>query len=361
MQPEQVRSRAPGRVNLIGEHTDYNDGFVMPLALPFDTTLSIVRRPDRRVLLHSAGFEDLEFSLDDDPSDVGSWGRYVAGMAHYLEADGLAVSGFEATISTTIPVGASLSSSAALENAAGFGLTVMAGETPDPVKIATLGQRVENEIIGIQSGIMDQLISAVAVEGFAMRIDCRSLESTPVRVADNASVVIMDTMTRRELADSEYDLRRQACERAASTIGVSALRDATIEQVDAMSSGVDKRRATHVVNENARVLQAEQLLNNDDLTEFGRLMNESHYSLQTNYEVSSDALDQMSAIAREHDACFGARMTGGGFAGSAVACIDRSQSENFVSHVKRRWEDEAGTVPDVWIVEPAAGASAVVV
>lgn len=358
MEPTRVFSRAPGRVNLIGEHTDYNDGYVMPMALPFETRMSLVQREDRRVLLHSVGFEDLEFSLDDDPRQVGSWGRYVAGMAQLLAADGLAVSGFEATIETTIPVGASLSSSAALENATGFGLTVMAGETPDPVKIALLGQRVENEIIGIQSGIMDQLISAVAIDGAAMRIDCRTLELTPVHLPSDVSVVIMDTMTRRELADSEYDLRRQACERAAAAIGVPALRDATIEQVAALDDGVDKRRATHVVNENARVRAADEALADNDLVEFGRLMTASHLSLQNDYEVSSPALDEMAAIAREHPSCFGARMTGGGFAGSAVALIDGAHRNAFVAHVRQLWDDRTGGDPDIWVVEPSSGASA---
>ncbi len=355
----RVEARAPGRVNLLGEHTDYNDGFVMPMALPFDTTMLLVKRNDRRVVLRSVGFDDVSFDLDDDPRTVDSWGRYVAGMARLLAEDGLAVFGFEAEINTTIPVGASLSSSAALENAAGFGLTIMAGADPDPVEIALLGQRVENEIIGIQSGIMDQLISAVAVSGAATLIDCRSLETTPVHLPDGVSVVIMDTMTRRELADSEYDLRREACERAALAIGVPALRDASMRQVEMLEDGVDKRRATHVVQENARVLKAQELLVDEDLIGFGNLMNESHFSLQYDYEVSSPALDEMAAIAREHPSCFGARMTGGGFAGSAVALIETEASEMFTEHIESRWLAFAGEAPDVWVVEPASGASAV--
>ncbi len=360
----RVEARAPGRVNLLGEHTDYNDGFVMPMALPFDTTMTITERDDRRVRLSSEGFDDVSFDLDDDPSSVPSWGRYVAGMARLLADDGLPVSGFEARIQTTIPVGASLSSSAALENATGFGLTVLAGETPDPVRIAKLGQRVENEVIGIQSGIMDQLISAIAVDGSAVRIDCRSLESKPIELPETTSVVIMDTMTRRELANSEYDLRREACERAALAIGVDALRDATIEQVAAMADGVDKRRATHVVTENNRVLLAEELLARGDIAGFGQLMNESHFSLQKDYEVSSPALDEMAAIAREHEACFGARMTGGGFAGSAVALIRAAGADapgGFVEHVRSRWVESTGVVADIWVVEPSSGASAAVI
>lgn len=361
MKPNNVVSRAPGRVNLIGEHTDYNDGFVMPMALPFETTMSIVQREDRTVTLRSAGFQNVTFDLDDDPRGVASWGRYVAGMAHFLAADGLEVSGFDATIETTIPVGASLSSSAALENATGFGLTVLAGQVPDPISIALTGQRVENEIIGIQSGNMDQLISAVAVAGAAVLIDCRSLDTTPVHLPSNASVVIMDTMTRRELVDSEYDLRRASCERAASALGVKALRDASIDEVALLPEGVDKLRATHIVTENDRVLRAQKYLGDDDLGAFGRLMNESHFSLQADFEVSSPALDEMAAIARAHDACFGARMTGGGFAGSAVALVERDHAEGFVGHVADQWQEQLGERPDIWVVEPSSGASAVVV
>ncbi len=352
-----VIARAPGRVNLIGEHTDYNDGFVLPMGLPFATVIEFAARDDRTVDLESVGFASTTFSLDDPPGEVEGWARYVAGMAAFLAQDGVAVSGFSARITTDIPVGASLSSSAALEVATGFGLCGLADVTPNPVRIAQLGQRVENEVIGIQSGIMDQLISAVAIEGSVTRIDCRTLESEAVTLPPTSRVVIMDTMTRRELADSEYDLRRQACERAASQIGVVALRDATLEQVDALPDGLDKRRAHHVVTENARVIEMVQALNAGELERSGTLMNESHQSLSVEYEVSSPALDEMASIARTHGACFGARMTGGGFAGSAVALIDAAQTDAFVAHVRAQWEAAHGVIPDVWAVDPSAGAS----
>ncbi len=352
-----VVARAPGRVNLLGEHTDYNDGFVMPMALPFDTTIEFARRDDRIVKLRSVGFEDVDFDLDADPAEVDSWGRYIAGMARLLEEDGLVVAGFDADVQTTIPVGASLSSSAALEVATGFGLHQLAGERPDPTYIAKVGMRVENEIIGIQSGIMDQLISAAATAGTATRIDCRSLELTPVSIPGAARVVIMDTMTRRELVDSEYDLRREACERAAASIGVPALRDASIEQVLDLENDLDRRRATHVVLENDRVRRAEAALSNNDLETFGQLMNDSHASLRDDYEVSSEALDAMVEVARKSKACIGARMTGGGFAGSAVALVQAADADEFVAHVETQWESLTGEHPDVWLVDPSAGAS----
>lgn len=363
--PSQVIARAPGRVNLIGEHTDYNDGFVLPMALPFATTIAFEKRDDDVVELDSVGFDSTSFHLGDDPSGVTSWARYIAGMARFLAVDGLPVTGFSAQIQTDIPVGASLSSSAALEVATGFGLCGLAGVAPDPVYIAKIGQRVENEIIGIQSGIMDQLISATGVEGSVVHIDCRSLATTPVRLPSSSRVLILDTMTRRELADSEYDLRRQACERAALAAGVGALRDATLDDVLGLpefsdTEQVDKRRAHHVVTENSRVQAAVDAIAADDLELVGQLMNDSHESLSVDYEVSSPALDEMSAIARAHDACFGARMTGGGFAGSAVALVRAEQADATADAVSREWAQRHGVTPDIWAVDPSAGASVTV-
>ncbi len=354
-----VTARAPGRVNLIGEHTDYNDGFVLPMGLPFDTTISMERRDDRTVTISSVGWGETSFSLDDDPGSVESWARYVAAMAHFLADEGLPVPGVDISMRSTIPGGASLSSSAALEVAAGFGFTAICGAEPDPVHMAKLGQRVENEVIGIQSGIMDQLISATAREGSASLIDCRSLESTPVNLPDGTRVLIMDTMTRRELADSEYDLRRQACERAAAAIGVPALRDATADQLDAVTAPLDRRRAGHVIAENDRVLATVEAMEHGDLAAIGALMNESHRSLSEDYEVSSEALDQIAAIAREHDGTIGARMTGGGFGGAAVALVHDEHADAVATHVVERYEAETGRRSDLWSVVPSEGASIV--
>ena len=354
-----VTARAPGRVNLIGEHTDYNDGFVLPMGLPFDTTIAMERRDDRTVNITSVGWGETSFSLDDDPGSVESWARYLAAMGRLLAEEGLPVPGVDVQMRSTIPGGASLSSSAALEVAAGFAFAALCGREPDPVHMAKLGQRVENEVIGIQSGIMDQLISATAREGSASLIDCRSLESSPVELPTGTRVLIMDTMTRRELADSEYDLRRQACERAAAAIGVPALRDATADQLDLVEDPTDRRRAGHVIAENERVLQAVDAMQAGDLAQLGALMNESHRSLSEDYEVSSEALDQISAIAREHDGTIGARMTGGGFGGAAVALVHGAQAEDVAQHVISRYEHDTGRTSDLWSVVPSEGASIV--
>jgi len=315
------------------------------------------RRHDGRVNLVSEGYGAASFGLDDDLDRMTRWARYVAGMVRLLREGGIDVPGFDGELATDIPVGASLSSSAALEVVTGFAVSALAGVEPDPRYIALLGQRVENEVIGIQSGIMDQLISATATAGSATLIDCRTLETTSVAVPGKVKVVIMDTMTRRELADSEYGKRRAACERVAEALGVSKLRDADRKQIEALEVGNDRARALHVVTENDRVLRAADALQRGDVDDFGALMNESHRSLAEDYEVSSPELDLIVEIARDHDACLGARMTGGGFGGCAVALIARNAEEDFVERTQTTYGAVYGRTPDVWPVEPAAGAS----
>lgn len=344
-------------MNLIGEHTDYNDGFVLPMALPFETTIEAMRRSDGRVCLQSAGYGSTEIHRDAAPQDAVPWARYVAGMLDLLAREGHEVPGFDATITTTIPVGASLSSSAALEVASGFAMCALAGAVPDPVHIARLGQRVENDVIGIQSGIMDQLISAVAVEGGPTLIDCRTLHTTPTTLPPTVRIVIMDTMTRRELAASEYDNRRASCERASSDLGVAALRDASVGDLERVTDAVDRRRASHVVTENERVLRSVAVLEDADVRAFGQLMDESHTSLSADYEVSSEALDLMVRLAAAQVGCLGARMTGGGFAGCAVALVEAPSVDTFIGAVRADYAAHTGQTPDLWAVAPSQGAT----
>ena len=352
-----VVAQAPGRVNLIGDHTDYNDGFVLPMALPFKTVISASLRADNEVHLISPGYGTAVFSLTDDPSTVDSWARYVAAMAHLLAREGIETNGFDASIATDIPIGAGLSSSAALEVAAGYAIAGLTGIEPDPVSIARLGQRVENEFIGIQSGIMDQLISAGASAGGPTLIDCRSLALTPTELPHAAQVIIMDTMTRRELATSAYDDRRHSCERAAAALGLSRLRDATLADLDRISDLEDRHRAHHVVAENQRVLDGVTALGASDLEAFGSAMRASHSSLRDLYEVSAPSLDAMVMIADAQPGCFGARMTGGGFAGCAVALVKRDAVTDFLRNVELGYLSETGIAPDLWAVDPSPGAS----
>jgi len=352
-------ARAPGRVNLIGEHTDYNDGFTMPMALPFDTVVAASDAGDARdgpVHVDSEGFGSVVIDPAADPRAIGPWARHIAGVIALLRQEGVASGGWRASIATDIPTGASLSSSAAIEVAVIVGLLARSGLEWPPIEVARLGQRVENEVVGLPSGIMDQFISAGAVAGCASLMDCRAFTLVPRRIPSRAVVAVMDTGTRRQLAEAAYADRRRACERAAAMIGVGALRDATPSDLDRVTDEHDRRRARHVVSENARTLAAAAAMGRDDAPELGRLMSDSHVSLRDDFEVSAPALDAIVAAAMTSPGCLGARMTGGGFAGCAVALVDSDQADVFARSVRERYAYE-GRHADVWMCAPAPGAS----
>lgn len=352
--------RAPGRVNLIGEHTDYNEGFVFPMALPYEIVIVAEPRQDGRVVASSEGFPAAEFALDD-PVETDEWHRYVHGTAHILLDEDHTIAGWQGCMASDIPAGASLSSSAALEVASGLAFTAAAGGTIGLDVLARIGQRVENEIMGLPSGIMDQLASATAVDGAVSLIDCRDLSSTPVALPAGVDVIIMDTGTRRELVDSKYADRRAECEAAAKQLGVPALRDATLEQLPALDQGTVRNRARHVISENQRTLDAAAAMRADDAVELGQLMNASHASLRDDFEVSGPALDHIVALAQQIDGCLGARMTGGGFAGAAVALVESTATQDFMSEVSSTFvapTEQPSTAPVMlYPVRPAAGAS----
>lgn len=356
-----VTVRSPGRVNLIGEHTDYNDGFVLPMALPFETVLAASPIPtadhDDLIEITSVGYGTARFRVSDAPQDTVGWARYVHGMAVMLGEAGVPVLSWQGCLASDIPIGASLSSSAALEMASGLAMATLAGVTLTPSALARMGQRVENEIIGINSGIMDQLACAGSAAGHASLIDCRSLEVQPAPLPQGSAVVVMDTGTRRELVESEYDDRRRTCEAGAELLGVEALRDASLTQVATLTDALVRRRAHHVVSENERTLAAADAMRVGDAALVGRLMNASHASLRDDYEVSGPALNAIVEIAQATDGCLGARMTGGGFAGCAVALTVAEAAETFCESVAAAYTDLAMGDPALWICTPHAGAS----
>jgi galactokinase len=345
--------RAPGRVNLIGDHTDYNDGFVLPAAIEPATWFAAAPRSDRLVRLHSIEHGGGEFDLDAlRPGD--GWVDYAAGTIWAL--DDREIPGFDAVLGTQIPVGAGLSSSAAFE----MGIARIAFELTDrpwdPVAAARAGQKAENDFVGMPCGIMDQLIVASATAGSATLIDCRSLECIPCRVPGEAAVVILDTATRRRLVDSAYEDRRQACQRVASALGIAALRDATLDMIAGHDlDPVDRRRAVHVVTENARVQAMAAALEAGNPAEAGRLMNESHASLRDDYEVSGPALDTITDLAHRAPGCWGARMTGAGFAGCAVALVDRAALVSFSEAVGSGYLQETGRPSALHATDPSQG------
>jgi galactokinase len=364
--PPALVAKAPGRVNLIGEHTDYNDGFVLPMAIDRAIWMAASPRDDRRVVLHSLDFDRVsEFSLDDiKKGDLGPI-EYVKGVAFFLAETGLDLVGFDGVMKGNVPIGAGLSSSAALELVTARVFTALAGAPWEPVAMAKLAQRAENQWVGMNCGIMDQLISAAGQEGKALLIDCRSLELKQTPLPSGTVVVVMDTNTRRGEhghMDSAYNERREQCEEAARIIGVPVLRDVSMEQLEANKgrlSDVTYRRARHVVSEDERTLKAYKIMLADDPAALGQLMNEAHTSISRDFEVSSEALDAMAEIAQAQPGCFGARMTGGGFAGCAVALIDEGVVEAFTADVARLYEERIGIEPQLYVCRASAGAGIV--
>ncbi len=354
--------RAPGRVNLIGEHTDYNDGFVLPMAIPHATWMAARKRNDDLIRLWSAGHPPAELSTATLDRRADDWSVYVQGVARVLADRGMAVGGFDAALTTSIPVGGGLSSSAALDLAAARVITELAGEPWDPVAGALAAVTADREHVGVPCGVMDQLICATAESGHATLIDCRTLEMEPVPVPGGLTVVVLDTGTRRRLVDSEYTDRREACGRVAHTLGVTALRDATSEQIATAPdlNPLDRRRALYVVAENERTLSAAEAMRADDGPALGRLMVESHRGLRDEYEVSGPALDAVVEAALSSPGCVGARMTGGGFAGCAVAIVESAATGDFASRTLDTFRAcglEGSEGAAAYLCEPGAGAS----
>jgi galactokinase len=355
--------RAPGRVNLIGEHTDYNDGFVLPMAIDRAVWVALRPRGDRRVVGHSFDFhQTVEFSVEGVRDKGTGWGEYLKGVAWALQEAGYTLQGWEGVVAGDVPIGAGLSSSAALEMATARVFAVTSGLPWDPTVMAKIGQRAENDWVGVNCGIMDQMISAAGVAGHALLIDCRSLETQPVPLPPGAAVVVLDTASRRGLVDSAYNERRAQCEAAARFFGVPALRDVSVAQFQAQADQLDdviRRRARHVVTENGRTLQATEAMRQGDAAGMGQLMNASHASLRDDFEVSSDELNTMVACACQQEACYGARMTGAGFGGCAVALVRAEAAHAFADTVAASYRATTGIAPNVYICTATNGAEVV--
>ncbi|NLE38917.1 MAG: galactokinase [Pirellulaceae bacterium] len=355
--------RAPGRVNLIGEHTDYNDGFVLPLAIDRAVWIALRPRDDRRVEVHSIDFDDTaRFSLDELVKTSDGWMEYLKGTAWSLQEAGLAISGWEGVIQGDVPLGAGLSSSAAIELATARAFAAVDSLDWEPAAMARLAQRAENQWVGVNCGIMDQLISAAGRRNCVLLIDCRSLEFTPVAFPGGVAIAVLDTSTRRGLVDSAYNERRRQCEETARRFGVKALRDVDATTFERLAGRLDestRRRARHVITENDRTVRAAEAMRRGALAELGRLLVESHRSLRDDFEVSNDALDAMVDAAMAHPACYGARMTGAGFGGCAVALIDAARAESFVAAVSSDYQARTKLAPAVYVCEATDGASVV--
>ncbi|MBI3909356.1 MAG: galactokinase [Armatimonadetes bacterium] len=359
--------RAPGRVNLIGEHTDYNDGYVLPIAIERDIRFACRSRADRRVRLWSVNFNtDSEFELDQIELDPANpWSNYVRGVAAMLLREGLSLRGMDAAIEGNIPVASGLSSSAAMEIAAATAFQAVSGFRLDPARMALLAQRAEHEFMGVRVGIMDQFISRLGQQGHALLIDCRTLEYRAIPIPEAEYLfVVADSRQSRELAASAYNERRAQCEAAARLFqkelpDVRALRDVTSAEFRRHSARLPltvARRARHVVHEDERVLEAVAALENADLKRFGALMNDSHESLRFDYEVSSEALDVLVAAARQVEGCLGSRLTGAGFGGCTVSLVHQDAVDAFRRHVSAVYQAFAGKEPYIYVTRASAGA-----
>jgi galactokinase len=351
--------RAPGRVNLIGEHTDYNDGFVLPMAIDRALWIALSPRADSQVRIRSLDLEvDSAFDLHSLTKGDG-WLEYIKGVAYELKKEGYELSGFDAVMTGNVPRAAGLSSSAAVELATARAFAAVSGFAWDAAQMAKISQKAENEWVGVNCGIMDQMASAASKEGYALFLDCRTLEYQHAPLPENTSVVILDTSTRRGLVDSAYNERRSQCEEAARWFGVKALRDINVtelERSDGLSEVVMKR-ARHIVTENARVLEAVQVMKAGNVKRLGELFNASHNSLRDDFEVTNEALNQIVECAQEQPSCYGARMTGAGFGGCAVALVQEESAKGFTNAVSAAYKQKSGLDASIYVCKASEGAS----
>jgi len=358
---------APGRVNLIGEHTDYNDGFVFPMAIERQTVIVAKPRDDQRVTLRSEHADEpvtFELSPDLAPSEP-SWANYVKGVVVGLLRQGMAMPGFDACISTTVPIGGGLSSSAAIEVAVATLGEHLTGQSLDPVQKALLCQQAEHEFANMPCGIMDQFISAMGQADHAMLLDCRSHQPRMVPLADpNVAVLIINSNKKHELTGSEYPERRAQCETAAQALGVKALRDVTMPQLIQAKGALDAKvfqRAYHVVGENDRTERAAACMEAGDYEAMGELMFQSHTSMQGAFEITIPEIDALVALAEERKGrggVFGSRMTGGGFGGCTVTLVRTDKAAEITRHIAVSYYQQTGIEPTCFVTRPAAGARA---
>ena len=358
-----IISTAPGRVNLIGDHTDYNQGFVLPAAIHMTTTIAVSRRVDREVHTFAQGFAK---SLDQFPLDnietcsKETWPNYIRGTIKYLQDVSKNFSGVNIIISGDIPQGAGLSSSASLEIALLRAISELYQLNLKGIEAALIGQKAENEFVGCNCGIMDQLVVALGLQGNAMLLDCRDLSYKDIPIPQGSSILVVNSNVKRELVDSEYNARRKQCELVAEMLSVSSLRDLDIQNLyEAKDLFSDElfRRARHVITENRRTINATKAMENNDLKLLGQLMAESHASLRDDYEVSTDELDFLvDIISTKLSGAGGVRMTGGGFGGCVVSIMPKEKIPSVISSVKTYYSKFSGIEANFYQCTASSGA-----
>ena len=364
----EVAVSAPGRVNLIGEHTDYNDGFVLPAAIDRAIRMAGRRRADRVVRLHAMDLSDsVEFSLDGIERDERhSWSNYFRGVSNLLLANGFKLTGADVVFGGDIPREAGLSSSAAVEVATLAFWRKLAGLDFDAVYGVKLARRAENEFVGMPCGVMDQFASALSRQGHALFLDCRDLSFRHVPLKADVKIVVSNSGVKRALTQSEYEIRLKQCRQAVAQLGSTGLAVKSLREVDLDDleearealGGLLFRRARHVVSENQRTLEAVQALEGGDLERFGQLMYASHESLRDDYEVSSKELDTLVELARHRPGVLGARMTGAGFGGCTVNLVQAEAAEDFSRAVRDGYKEKLGLDAEIYVCQASNGALA---
>lgn len=355
---------APGRVNLIGEHTDYSDGFVLPLAINMGILIALKVREDEQVKLFSLDFEEyFDQEISKFSKKEGKWQEYIKGVAWAFKEAGFDLKGFQGTFAGNLPIGAGLSSSAALEVATAKTFCITSDIDLSKRGLAKICQAAERDWVGVNVGIMDQLISANGKSGHAMMLDCRTLETKHIPIPDNICFVVMDTSTRRELSHSEYNTRHEEVKLAASILGVTHLRDASRRMLINKKGQMPQKiftRAKHVITENERVHAFGSAMEGSNPEKMGDLLNQSHISLRDDFEVSSRELDIIVEISQKQAVCYGARMTGAGFGGCALALIEENKLDGFTNDVSQSYIKETGITPNIFNVESADGVHAII-
>jgi galactokinase len=364
-------SRAPGRVNLIGEHTDYNDGFVMPAALEFATFVAASPREDRRLTVYSMTMDEACFFNLDAPQETGlhDWSDYVFGVAVMLERSGRRLKGADLVVSTDVPLGSGLSSSAALEVSSAHALLTASGLPFEPIAAAKISQKAENDYVGMRCGIMDQYVSACGVAGNALLIDCRTLESRNVPIAPSLKLLIANSTVRHHHAGGEYNARREACEEGVRLLKpalgpITALRDVAVDELEANRDRLPDliyRRCRHIVTENARVLEAERALNAGDFPSCGQAMNASHASMRDDFEITCPEIDVLAEIAQGAEGVYGSRMTGGGFGGCTVSLVEATAVDHISEILVEGYRARCRLEAEVFVCSPSDGARLIAV
>jgi galactokinase len=365
-------ARAPGRVNLLGEHVDYNNGFVLPAAIDRATYIAFSPANSDQTKLIAADFDQeasfspqtIPLKTQTDGSPLPEWAHYPAGVTWALTQDNLGTRSINAVYASDVPRGSGLSSSASVEMAFMIAWQALSNWTLPAMQRALLGQKAENQYVGVNCGIMDQFASACGVENRLLLLDCRSLEWKTIPLPKDISIVIADTKVRRALTSGEYNKRRAACEEAVRLLkedlpNIKSLRDVSVEGFNRLAGKLPEivsKRARHVVEEIQRSKQAEALLEAGNIRHFGELMNECHASLRDLYEVSCPELDVMARIAQSLDGCYGARLTGAGFGGCTVNLVEREQALTFSSSLAEGYQAETGYPPEIYITQASNGA-----